>query len=301
MFGWRWSTNFLMAKKNSVSSFVKIFFATIIWRLRKIWFSQHTQMQPEVATSCFVPDKCGVAWGVSHQRHGNGFHFWKGFLACSLSPLIWIETVRERKLGFNCELPTVYPTHKFGNRKKNSQGRTPSTAKFFCANVTKRFRVFQKHLVFVLNLKIKDRMMDQKNFLLLEEKIAVAAQVFYRLASKTFWALQTHVLQVLNAEILNSESCILTKQKVLPSVWMMMEKVGGERSSTTLDDFSSNNFFVTFSTTFKIMTVKVLCLYHSWSSFRIWWLLLLFPRRFRRHYARWRRWGKFKISCSLAS
>ena len=40
---------FWWPKKNSVSSFVKIFFATIIWRLRKIWFSQHTH-------------KCNLKW-----------------------------------------------------------------------------------------------------------------------------------------------------------------------------------------------------------------------------------------------
>ena len=148
MFGWRWSTNFLMAKKNSVSSFVKIIFATIIWRLRKIWFSQHTQMQPEVATRCFVPDKCGVAWGVSHQRHGNGFHFWKGFLACSLSLLIWIETVRERKLGFNCELPNSLPHTQIRQQKKNLTRKNAFYGQVFCTVVTKRFGVVQKHLVF---------------------------------------------------------------------------------------------------------------------------------------------------------
>ena len=95
---------------------------------------------------------------VSHQRYGNGFHFWKGFLACSLSLLIWIETVRERKLGFNCELPTAYPTHKFGNRKKKLTRKNAFYGQVFCTVVTKRFGGFPKRLVFVLNLKIKDRM-----------------------------------------------------------------------------------------------------------------------------------------------
>jgi len=53
---------------------------------------------------------------------------------------------------------TAYPTHKFGNRKKNLTRKNAFYGQAFCANVTKRFRVFQKHLVFVLNVKIKDRM-----------------------------------------------------------------------------------------------------------------------------------------------
>ena len=100
MFGWRWSTNFLMAKKNSVSSFVKIIFATIIWRLRKLWFSQHTQMQPEVATRCFVPDKCGVAWGV--RLPADSLAAWCGISYFPRSGL-WCGEVKYSALIF----PTV--------------------------------------------------------------------------------------------------------------------------------------------------------------------------------------------------
>ena len=103
MFDSRRSTNFLMAKKNSVSPFVKIIFATIIWRLRKLWFSQHTQMQPEVATSCFVPDKCGVAWGV--RLTADSLAAWSGISAFRDRPILfssqWSLMWRSQVLSFD--------------------------------------------------------------------------------------------------------------------------------------------------------------------------------------------------------
>ena len=103
----------------------------------------------------------GIASNRPQHRFwcGNGFHFWKGFLACSLSLLIWIETVRERKLGFNCELPNSLPhTHTNSATEKKLTRKNAFYGQVFCTVVTKRFGGFQKHLVFVLNVKIKDRM-----------------------------------------------------------------------------------------------------------------------------------------------
>ena len=70
------------------------------------------------------------------------------------------------------------PTHKFGNRKKNLTRKNVFYGQAFCANVTKRFRVFQKHLVFVLNFKMKDCMMDQKNFVWSKGRTPSTAKFF---------------------------------------------------------------------------------------------------------------------------
>ena len=45
---------------------------------------------------------------------------------------------------------TAYPTHKFGNRKKNSQGRTPSTAKLF-AQTWQRDSECSKNILFLFS------------------------------------------------------------------------------------------------------------------------------------------------------
>ena len=61
-------------------------------------------------------------------------------------------------MGFNCELPNSLPHTQIRQQKKNLTRKNAFYGQAFCANVTKRFRVFQKHLVFVLNFKMKDCM-----------------------------------------------------------------------------------------------------------------------------------------------
>ena len=73
---------------------------------------------------------------------------------------------------------TAYPTHKFGNRKKKLTRKNAFYGQAFCANVTKRFRVFQKHLVFVLNVKIKDRMRPKRIFFCSKGRTPSTAKFF---------------------------------------------------------------------------------------------------------------------------
>ena len=62
MFGPRRSTNFLMAKKTPLALSWKSFSQRSYLCETFGWVN--TQIKPEVATSCFVPDTCGVAWSV---------------------------------------------------------------------------------------------------------------------------------------------------------------------------------------------------------------------------------------------
>ena len=94
MFGPRRSTNFLMAKKTPLALSWKSFSQRSYLCETFGWVN--TQIKPEVATSCFVPDTCGVAWGVrltaDSRAAWSGISAFRDISISSQEQAYWKET-----------------------------------------------------------------------------------------------------------------------------------------------------------------------------------------------------------------